>query len=132
MKNELSGMLHQNEAWKEILKQLENENIFFKTKLTDILTMDFPKVQLAHLEFFQSRFLKMDSQIGLLRHEIREYTILLKQLLQTDRPEQEFLNRYRNLGENIFSIRESFHLLRADFQDYLSDAFPGVSAKHIG
>jgi hypothetical protein len=132
MKNELSGMLHQNEAWKEILRQLENENIFFKTKLTDILTMDFPKVQLAHLEFFQSRFLKMDSQIGLLRHEIREYTVLLKQLLQTDRQEQEFLNPYKNLGENIFSIRESFQLLRADFQDYLSDVFPGVSAKHIG
>lgn len=130
MKNELCEMLHQNEAWKEILKQLENENIFFKTKLTDILTTDLPKVQLAHLEFFQSRFLKMDSRIGLLRHEIREYTILLKQ--QTSSLEQEFLNRYKNLMENIFSIRESFQLLRADFQDYLSDAFPGISAKHIG
>lgn len=130
MKNELCEMLHQNEAWREILKQLENENIFFKTKLTDILTTDLPKVQLAHLEFFQSRFLKMDSRIGLLRHEIREYTILLK--LQTGSLEQEFLNRYKNLRENIFSIRESFQLLRADFQDYLSDAFPGISAKHIG
>ncbi|MEV4884017.1 hypothetical protein MRBLMN1_002528 [Chitinophaga ginsengisegetis] len=130
MKNELCEMLHQNEAWKEILKQLENENIFFKTKLTDILTTDLSKVQLAHLEFFQSRFLKMDSWIGLLRHEIREYTILLKQ--QTGSPEQGFLNRYKSLMENIFSIRESFQLLRADFQDYLSDAFPGISAKHIG
>ncbi|MEI3797117.1 MULTISPECIES: hypothetical protein [unclassified Chitinophaga] len=130
MKNELCEMLHQNEAWREILKQLENENIIFKTKLTDILTTDLPKVQLAHLEFFQSRFLKMDSRIDLLRHEIREYTILLKQ--QTGSPEQGFLNRYKSLMENIFSIRESFQLLRADFQDYLSDAFPGISAKHIG
>lgn len=129
MKEELKGLLQQNEAWKQILEDLENENVSFKTKLTDILATDFHKGQLPHLELFQSRFLKMDGQISLLRHEIGEYATLLKQPFLTDNQVQSIRDLRKGLEVRIFAIRENLELLSVDFYAYLADAFPRISIK---
>ena len=131
MKDELNNILQQNEAWRQGLKQLETENVSFKTRLADILATDFTKGQLENLEFFQTRFLKMDDQITLLRHEIRECQELLDQLLQTNDVLTRTIDLHKGLQEKIFSLHENFYRLQTDFNSYLSDSFPEISIKHI-
>ena len=131
MQDELNRILLQNEAWRQELKHLESENISFKTKLADILATDLPKGQLENLELFQTRFLKMDDQITLLRHEIRECQELLDQLLQTNDVLRRIIDLHKGLQEKIFSLHENFNWLQADFNSYLSDSFPEISIKHI-
>ena len=131
MQDELSRILLQNDTWRQALKHLESENISFKTRLADILATELPKGQLENLEFFQTRFLKMDDQITLLRHEIRECQELLDQLLQTNDVLTRIIDLHKGLQEKIFSLHENFYRLRTDFNSYLSDSFPEISIKHI-
>src|SRR5690348_2230561 len=72
-------LIMENESWRNKLKALEDGTIRFKTRLAEILAGNFTKEQLEQLEYFQNRFLKMDEQIGLLRHEVREQLYLLQQ-----------------------------------------------------
>jgi hypothetical protein len=124
MEEKLNGLLLQYEAWKTVLQDLESENILFKMRLADILATDIHKKQLKHLEFFQTRFLNMDEQINLLRHEVREGCILPDRPVDTDTQIQLIRDQQKGLATRIAFIQENFHLLRTDFKIYLSDAFP--------
>jgi hypothetical protein len=108
-----------HESWKKGLKILEDENIYFKTRLAHILKTDPDKEELEVLEYFQSRFLKADEQISLLRHEIREQQYLLQ---PASHPQQrKIMDMQKRLEVKIIVFRESFENLRFSFNEYLSD-----------
>jgi hypothetical protein len=113
-----------HESWKKGLKDLEDENIYFKTKLAHILQKDPDKEQLEVLEYFQNRFLKTDEQISLLRHEIREQQYLLQPATHTNGLQlKKTIDMQKRLEVKIIVIRENFEHLRISFNDFLSDNF---------
>ncbi len=123
MQDNLNGHLPQHESWKYILKVIEDETIFFKTKLAHILSNDFEKSYLHHLEIFQHRFLKMDEQVALLRHEVRELEeVLQKNNLAAIHPESIALLE-KTMGAKIDGLRQSFDTVAADFRIYLRQPF---------
>jgi len=105
---------------------MEDETIIFKTKLAHILSGDFERSHLGYLEIFQHRFLKIDEQIGLLRHEIRELQEAMQHRngtithLATVRASQEML------AAKINRIQNNFDILTVDFKMYLQNFFPAV------
>jgi len=110
------------ESWKKDLKALEDENIYFKTRLAHILRSEPAREQLEVLEYFQNRFLKTDEQISLLRHEIREQQYLLQPTSHTNGLQlRKTIDMQKRLEVKIIIIRENSDNLRAAFNDFLSD-----------
>lgn len=124
MRNGKTGdLIADNENWRSELKVMEDGIIRFKIKLARILEADLQTnelEQLEQLEHFQNRFLKMDEQISLLRHEVREQLYLLQQLIQSNGPQlKKTLDLQRRLEVKMIIIQENFDKLSAEFSGYL-------------
>lgn len=121
MRNGKTGeLIADNENWKNELKMLEDGIIRFKTKLAGILEADLQPYELEQLEYFQNKFLKMDDQISLLRHEVREQLHLLQQLIQSSGPQlKKILDLQYKLEVKMIIIQGNFDLLSAEFSGYL-------------
>jgi hypothetical protein len=116
-------LIADNENWKNELKVLEDGIIRFKTKLAGILEAELQPYELEQLEYFQNRFLKMDDQISLLRHEVREQLHLLQQLSQSNGPQlKKTLDLQRRLEVKMIIIQGNFDKLSAEFSGYLQKA----------
>ena len=125
MRNGKPGeLIADNENWKNELKTLEDGIIRFKTKLAGILEADLQLYELEQLEYFQNKFLKMDDQISLLRHEVREQLHLLQQLSQSNGPQlKKILDLQYRLEVKMIIIQGNFDLLSAEFSGYLQKTF---------
>jgi len=121
----LGDLIADNENWKYELKVLEDGIIRFKTRLAGILEADFHKDELEQFEYFQNKFLKMDEQIGLLRHEVREQLHLLQQSSPSNGLQlKKTLDLQRRLEVKMIIIQENFDKLSAEFSGYLQKTCP--------
>jgi len=110
------------------LALLEDENIHFKTRLADILKSDFVRSRLEELEYFQNRFLKMDEQLGLLKHEVREQLYHLQQEhFHVNGEYKKIVDVQRKLEVKIIIIKENFEKLSVEFNGYLNTHFQQLS-----
>ncbi|NML38503.1 hypothetical protein HHL17_14940 [Chitinophaga sp. G-6-1-13] len=125
MKDKLEELRAQQESRKYLLKVLEDENICFKLKLARILSTDFDRRELGRLEYFQSRFLKMDEQIALLRHEISEQQGVLASV-QTMTGLKDATVSELMMERRFTMVQQHFDMLDADFRHYLRQSFPLV------
>ncbi|KAA2240286.1 hypothetical protein F0L74_29415 [Chitinophaga agrisoli] len=117
----------ENESWRDKLKALEDGTIRFKTRLAEILASNFTKEQLEQLEYFQNRFLKMDEQIGLLRHEVREQLYLLQQSGQASNVQwRRTMDLQKKLDVKMIIIHENFDKLSLEFDGYLQHHITGL------
>lgn len=118
-------LIGESEAWRRQLALLEDENIHFKTRLASILKHDFRKDQLEQLEYFQNRFLKMDEQLSLLRHEVGEQLYLLsQQSLSLNGQFKKALDLQKRLEVKLIIVHENFSKLSTEFNGYLQEHFP--------
>jgi hypothetical protein len=117
----VNDRLGEYESLKKSIKVLEDENIYFKTRLAHILKTDPDKDQLEVLEYFQNRFMRTDEQISLLRHEIREQQYLLQptNVLQL----RKTIDMQKRLEVKIIVLMENVEHLRISFNEYLSEKF---------
>ena len=123
---EKGELIHENEGWRKQLALLEDENIHFKTRLADILKSDFVRSRLEELEYFQNRFLKMDEQLGLLKHEVREQLYHLQQE-HINGEYKKVIEVQRKLEVKIIIIKENFEKLSVEFNGYLNAHFQQTS-----
>jgi len=125
---EKGELIHENEGWRKQLDLLEDENIHFKTRLADILKSDFVRSRLEELEYFQNRFLKMDEQLGLLKHEVREQLYHLQQEhFHVNGEYKKIVDVQRKLEVKIIIIKENFEKLSVEFNGYLNTHFQQLS-----
>lgn len=119
---EKGELIYENEGWRKELALLEDENIHFKTRLADILKNSFHRNQLENLEYFQNRFLKMDEQLVLLKHEVREQLYHLQQEhFHMNGEYKKAVEVQRKLEVKIIIIKENFKKLSIEFNGYLNN-----------
>ena len=117
-------LIHENEGWRKQLAILEDENIHFKTRLADILKSSSHNGQLENLEYFQNRFLKMDEQLSLLKHEVREQLYHLQQEhFHVNGEYKKAVDLQKRLEVKIIIIQENFDKLSTEFNSYLEGNF---------
>lgn len=121
MLEKIDGDLSSHESWKYILREIENETILFKTKLAQVLSGNFERKHLVHLEVFQYRFLKMDEQISLLRYEVRDFQEAL--LYRSMQDPESTITMQEILAGKMELIKNSFNALSSDFKMYLQEHF---------
>ena len=118
----LKQVQYEKETWKRLMTFMTEENICLKNRLSDVLKDTFNNNLLDQLECFQTRFIKADKLMGLLRHELAE----LEELLARRTPEDD--NTMINIRTKLITLRNiltnaerEFTKLKLDFNSYLSE-----------
>jgi hypothetical protein len=110
------------QTWKRLLGFMMDENIHLKNRIAEILKKGFDKNLLEEVENFQSRFIKEDELIGLLRNDMAE----LDKLLINGVPEDNMITkdidkRLKKIRDNIITAEKYFGKLKLEFNNYLSE-----------
>jgi hypothetical protein len=112
---------YETNSGKRLLGFMMEENIHHKNRLSEILKEKFDKYLLEEVDNFQSRFIKGDELIGLLRNEIAEMDKLLaKEISFNEKYKIEIHRKLKKLQHNITSAEKEFRKLKSEFNNFLS------------
>jgi len=118
----LKQLQYESDTWKRLLGFMLDENIHLKNRISEILKNGFKKNLLEELENFQSRFIKEDELIGLLRNDVAELDkLLLKEVYEDGKLIKEIGRKLKTFRNNMLNAERQFTELKLDFNHYLSE-----------
>ncbi len=98
------------------------ENIWFKNRLSEILSDKFDKFLLEEADDFQSRFIKADELAGQLEKNVDEMDhLLVREIFEDGRIMKEIDKKLKKLRANMAAAEEQFSRLKSDFNHFLSE-----------
>ncbi len=111
---------YESNTWKRLLAFMMEENVYLKNRLSDVLKDNFDKELLAEMEMFQTRFVKEDESISLLRHDIATLDKLLAKEIFADSILLAKANKkMKEIRANMIISEAKFGKLKSDFNIFL-------------
>lgn len=104
-------------TWKRLLNFFKDENVYLKNRLSDILKNGFHRKFLEEFENFQTKFIKQDEVISLLRNDTAE----LDNLLNAGAGDNSIDKKLAHLRNNMANYERQFFQLQLNFNTYLSE-----------
>jgi hypothetical protein len=118
----LIQLKYETDTWKRLLGFMMEENNHQKTRLAEILKDKFNKNLLNEIEDFQTRFIKEDELIGLLRSDIAELDKLMaKERFENGKIIKEIDGNLKKIRAHINVAERQFSQLKTEFNSYLSE-----------
>ena len=118
----LKQLQYESDTWKRLLGFMKDENIHLKNRLSEILKNGFNKNLLEELENFNSRFLKEDELIGLIRHDMAELDkLLLRKTFENGKIIEEIGKKLKTIRNNTELAERRFAKVKLEFNNYLSE-----------
>lgn len=118
----LQQLRDENEASMRLLNFLLDENVHLKHRLANILKFRSDPAFLEHAEDFQSRFVKKDMLLSLLRHDVVDFdTCLNQKKLLNGNLEPEVKQQLKKIRHNVAQMERQFNKLKQDFNTYVSE-----------
>ena len=102
-------------TWLRMLDYHQQENVYVKTRIAEIVKGTVTRETLERLEYYQSLFLNKDAVIVLLRREIA-------QLSDTIKNKETVEAALSLLRKDIQRMDQEFSTLRAEFNNYIRTA----------
>ena len=119
---ELKQLQYEVDSWNRLLEFMIDENIHLKSRLSELIKYQYDKYLLIDAEEFQSKFIRNDELIGLLRNEAVELDkLLLREMFEDGDLMNEIEIKFKNLRNNISSAETGFSNLKSDFNNYLTE-----------
>jgi hypothetical protein len=116
----LKQLQFESDMWKRQLGFMTDENILLKNRISEVLKNGFNRNLLEQLENFQTRFIKEDELIILLRNQVAELDNNLQaEYLSGGRELQEITDALKILRANIGVAEKHFGRLKLEFYSYL-------------
>jgi hypothetical protein len=116
----LEQLQHESNTWKRLLAFMMDENVHLKNRLSDVLKDNFDKELLGQMEVFQTRFVKEDESISLLRHDIATLDKLLAKDIFADSNLLAKANKkLKEVRTNMVVSETKFGKLKSDFNIFL-------------
>ena len=110
----------ESDAWKRLLCLLMDENVRLKYRLAEVLKDKFDNNLLDEVENFQSRFIKNDGLIGLLRNDVAELDkLLVRERFEDGEIKKKVGTQLSKLRNNIETAEIQFNKLKSEFNSYL-------------
>jgi hypothetical protein len=120
--SKLKQLQYEADTWKRSLAFIKEENIWFKNRLSEILSDQFDKYLLGEADDFQSRFIKEDDLVGLLEKNVEEMDkLLVREIFEDGRIMKEIDKKLKKLRANIAVAEDQFKRLKSDFNHFLSE-----------
>jgi regulator of replication initiation timing len=124
----LKQLYYEADTWKRSLAFMMDENIHLKNRLTEILKNGFEKDFLDRAEYFQSRFIKEDDRIGLIRDDVAEIDkLLIKEVFENEKTTKEVNRKLVRLRNNIVNAEIQFSELKSEFSNFLLEMFATIN-----
>ena len=118
----LKQLQYESDTWKHLLGFMMDENIRQKNRLSEILKNGFNRNLLEEMEDFQTRFIKEDERIRLMRHELVElHKLLIREIYDDGKIIKEINAKFKNLRNNIAITERKFGELKLEFNNFLSE-----------
>jgi len=108
-------------TWKRLLNFFKDENIYLKNRLSDILKNGFERKFLDEFENFQTKFIKQDEVISLLRNDTAELDKLLNGYLNAGIIDESVDKKLAHLRNNMANYERQFFQLQLNFNTYLAE-----------
>ncbi len=119
-KPNLKQFQDESDAWKRLLCLLMDENVSLKYRLAEVLKDKFDNNLLDEVENFQSRFIKNDGLIGLLRNDVAELDkLLVRERFEDGEIKKKVGTQLSKLRNNIETAEIQFNKLKSEFNSYL-------------
>jgi hypothetical protein len=111
---------HETDSWKRLLEFLQQENGYLLTRLSDELKNEVDGDFLERAEYYQSRFIAENDLVKLLRKDIVELDLLLKQEEYIDGKINTAVRKYKYLKTEMDKLESDFSKLKNDFTIFLT------------
>lgn len=108
-------------TWKRLLNFFKEENVYLKNRLSDILKNGFERKFLDEFENFQTKFVKQDEVISLLRNDTAELDKLLNNYLNAGIIDESVDKKLAHLRNNMANYERQFFQLQLNFNTYLAE-----------
>lgn len=111
MNNTQQNILQETSDWLHLLEYLQQEIVYMKTQLAEIVRGNVTKDVLAQLEHYQNMFLTKDTVIAFFRKDV----LLLRQRINADSNDVPEIGTLR---KDIDKLAREFSSLRNNYQQY--------------
>ena len=119
---DFDGLVLKNEIEGIEMTREDDENVYLKIQLSDILKNDFDKQLLEKLENFQSSFLNEDDLINVLRNDVAELDkLLVWEALEEKNMMRDIENNMESIRRNIDHAEKQFTRIKSEFINYVSE-----------
>lgn len=107
-------------TWKRMLSFMMEENVYLKNRLSEILADAGTSERLVEIEDFQSRFLRIDELIRILRNDVAE----LEQFISDQKEDAvsenpQIHSKLSRIRLNIPLVQRQEERMKADFNNFL-------------
>jgi hypothetical protein len=117
----LKQLQYEIDSCKRMLDFMSEENIHMKNRISEILKEKFDTWLLEEVDGFQTRFIRKDNLIALLRNEISEMDkLLLHAMYKEGKPDKKIEIKLKRLHRNIDNTEKQSGKLKSDFHRFLS------------
>ena len=112
--------LHENITWKRLLEFFIQENIYLKTRLSQVVDRETDTAFIAHAEHFQNEFVLKDEIMHDIERDIKEQGKNLELVFKQKRlPDHKIIKRQEKLRNEILYLEKEFLELKNQFNKYL-------------
>lgn len=111
----------EREIWTRTLDYIQQENVFLKNYLADIIKDEIKPDMLEQVEYFQNQFINKDAVIALLRYDIANQN----KLSENGADNGEFAkiqSRQIKLRADMEKMEREFSKLKFQFNTYIAEA----------
>ncbi|HET9056733.1 MAG TPA: hypothetical protein VFN30_07790 [Chitinophagaceae bacterium] len=118
----LKQLQYECDTWKRLLSFMIEENIHLKNRLSEVLKESFNKNLLSEIENFQTKFIKEDSLIALLRNEVAEFDkLLVREIFENGKIAKQVKKKLKKIRTNIKNAENEFGSIKTSFNNYLTE-----------
>jgi hypothetical protein len=112
---------HESKAWERLLYFFKQENVFLKTRLSEVLDNRNDTELLVSAEYFQNHFILKDELIDKLLQEIHEQEKDWKENLINNSPVpyKKQLDKKEKLRAQMQNFKENFQKIEIEFNKYV-------------
>lgn len=110
------------QSWIRLLEFLNQENTFFKTRLSDVIDQIKDRAHLAMAEHFQNQFIVKDDVYDHILHDLKKQAFIWKEINATapNKINEELILTHKKLREQIEFIERDHAVISKDYNTYLS------------
>ena len=114
--------IYESEEWERLLTFLKQENVFYKSRLAEVVNAVNDNETLITSENFNDNFLLQDKMIDFLSGELKEHNGLLEKSLYIDgEPSGEVIRNQKKLRTDIQKAEEIFTRTKKSFSIFIEE-----------
>lgn len=110
------------ETWRRLLENIQNENIFLKNRLAQIIKEEATNELLDDIEHYHNTLLIEDSNIALLRNDVAsQENWLRREVFEENATIKEIMKSHKKLRKEIELFEQKFNKLKFEFNTFFSE-----------